>query len=423
MSHIASPPALPRTAWLIVILLMPVALLNYLDRQMLASMKTSVMADITTIHTEQNWGFMLGQFKWVYAVCSLLGGYVADRFSRRYVICMSLFVWSAVTYLTGHAYTFHELLWTRSLMGISEAFYMPAALALITDYHVGHTRSRAVGLHHTAMYCGVILGGFGGYVADSPDFGWRSAFTICGVFGILYSLPLTYFLHDAARPANLNAIPEERRKTSIFEAFPELLTNPSFILLVLYFTLPAFAGWVVRDWMPAILKDRFLIKQGPAGVYATCSWQIAAMFGAAIGGSLADRWMNFTMRGRTLASALGMSFMVPAMWGMGYAATLPWAVAFLALFGLGWGFFDCNNMPILSQIVRPHLRATGYGIMNFVSIGCGGLADWGFGRLKDHGVPLSQIFGWFATAAIVSIVLVLLIRPRRELTDFGAGQS
>ncbi len=176
---------------------MPVALLNYLDRQMLASMKYSVMADIPSIGTEQNWGFMLGQFKWVYAVCSIVGGYVADRFSRRYVICASLLVWSAVTWMTGHATTFNELLWTRSLMGISEAFYIPAALALITDYHVGHTRSRAVGLHQMAIYSGVILGGFGGYVADAPDLGWRFAFTACGLIGMLYSVPLVFLLRNA----------------------------------------------------------------------------------------------------------------------------------------------------------------------------------------------------------------------------------
>jgi MFS transporter, Spinster family, sphingosine-1-phosphate transporter len=171
-----SSPSRVRTAWLVVALLMPVALLNYLDRQMLASMKFSVMADIPSIGSEQNWGYMLGQFKWVYAFFSPIGGFLADRFSRRYTICTSLAVWSAVTWWTGHVSTYDQLLATRSLMGISEAFYIPAALALIADYHTGHTRSRAVGLHQMAIYCGVILGGFGGFVADAPDLGWRFAF-------------------------------------------------------------------------------------------------------------------------------------------------------------------------------------------------------------------------------------------------------
>jgi MFS family permease len=193
----------------------------------------------------------------------------------------------------------------------------------------------------------------------------------------------------------------------------ELLTNGSFILLVLYFTLPALAGWVVRDWMPAILKQQFNIGQGKAGVSATLFWQSAAIVGAVVGGWLADRWMRRAERGRIFVSAIGMAMIVPAMFGVGNAGTLTVAVGFLMLFGLGWGFFDCNNMPILCQIVRPELRATGYGIMNLVSISCGGFADWGFGILRDRQVPLNVIFGVFASAAIVSIVLVLLIRPRR----------
>jgi MFS family permease len=395
----------------VVILLWPVALLNYLDRQMLAAMKYSVMADIPSIGSEANWGFMLGQFKWVYAFLSPVGGYVADRFSRRLTICGSLFVWSAVTWWTGHATSYGELLLARSLMGISEAFYMPAALALITDFHTGPTRSRAVGLHQMAIYCGVIVGGFGGYVADAPELGWRFAFTACGAFGMLYALPLITHLRDA--PPSGDAATEA--KTSPGRAALELLANPSFILLVLYFTLPALAGWVVRDWMPAILKHQFDIGQGQAGVAATLYWQVAAIVGAVGGGWLADRWMRRHVRGRIFTSAIGMSLIVPAIFGMGNAGSLAVAVMFLILFGLGWGFFDGNNMPILCQIVRPHLRATGYGIMNLVSISCGGLADWGFGALRDRQVPLNVIFGAFASTAIISVVLVLLIRPNRDL--------
>ncbi len=411
MTPSPSTVAVSRLAWLIVALLMPVATLNYLDRQMLAAMKSSVMEDIPTIATQENWGFMLGQFKWVYAFLSPIGGYVADRFSRRFTICLSLFVWSAATWWTGRVTTFDELLVARSLMGISEAFYIPAALALITDYHTGHTRSRAVGLHQIAIYFGVIIGGFGGYVADSPTLGWRVAFTACGVVGMAYAVPLVFLLRDRAKRAGEPA----PVRSSPLGATWELLTNVSFLLLVLYFTLPALAGWVVRDWMPAILQQRYQIGQGQAGVAATLYWQVAAIVGAIGGGWLADRWMQHHVRGRIFVSAIGMCLIVPAIFGVGNAQSLVMAVAFLILFGLGWGFFDSNNMPILSQIVRPQLRATGYGIMNFVSISCGGLADWGFGVLRDREVPLNVIFSVFASAAIVSVALVLLIRPKANL--------
>ncbi len=397
---------------------MPVALLNYLDRQMLAAMKYSVMADIPSIGTEENWGFMLGQFKWVYAFLSPLGGYVADRFSRRLTICGSLFVWSAVTWWTGHVTSYADLLTARSLMGISEAFYIPAALALIADYHTGSTRSRAVGLHQMAIYGGVIVGGFGGYVADAPALGWRSAFDACGVLGLLYALPLVLLLRDM--PRSDHGVTEQA--ISPARAARQLLTNVYFVLLVLYFTLPALAGWVVRDWMPAILKQQFDVGQGRAGVAATLYWQVAAVIGAVAGGWLADRWMRRYVRGRIFVSAIGMSFIVPAIFGVGNSGSLTAAVAFLILFGLGWGFFDCNNMPILCQIVGPELRATGYGVMNLVSISCGGLADWGFGTLRDRHVPLNVIFGAFAGTAIVSIALVLLIRPRKELIDQEQAQ-
>ena len=410
--------SLSRTAWLVVALLVPVALLNYLDRQMLAAMKFSLMRDIPDIGSEANWGRMLGQFKWVYAVLSPIGGYLADRYSRRLTICGSLFAWSAVTWWTGHVHTYEQLLLARSFMGISEAFYIPAALALIADYHVGPTRSRAIGLHHTGIYCGVIIGGFSGYVADAPGLGWRSAFDACGIFGMLYAVPLLLLLRDVP------LIPGDPLKptTSPLRAAKALLTNASFILLVLYFMRPALAGWVVRDWMPAILKVEFRLGQGRAGVSATLYWQVAAILGALIGGWLADRWMRRTQRGRIYVSAIGMAVIVPAMFGVGYAPQtgLLWvAIAFLVLFGLGWGFFDCNIMPILCQIARPELRATGFGLMNFFSISAGGLADWAFGFMRDRKVPLFGIFSAFACTAVISVVIVLLIKPR--INDSAGG--
>jgi MFS family permease len=400
------PTSTMRLAWITVVLLVPVALLNYLDRQMLAAMKASMMEDIPDIATKANWGIVLGSFKWVYAILSPIGGYVADRLSRRHVITASLFIWSAVTWATGHVTTFQELIAARAIMGVSEAFYIPAALALITDFHLGPTRSRAVGFHQMGIYSGIILGGFAGYVAENPQLGWRFAFSACGIIGIVYALPLGAVLRNPQRPAESTARPSPQA------AIGELLSNGGFILLVLYFTLPALAGWVVKDWMPDILREQFGLGQGKAGVSAVLYVQLASLAGVGIGGWLADRWMRRSPRGRIYVSAIGMSFFLPALFGVGNAGTLAIAIGFLILFGLGWGFFDCNNMPILCQIVRPELRATGYGVMNLVSISCGGFADWGFGALRDHHVPLNVIFGVFAATAALSIAIVLMIRPK-----------
>lgn len=398
-----------RYAWFVVALLFPVALLNYLDRQMLATMKASMVGDIPTIANKADWGLILGCFKWTYAALSPFGGYIADRFSRRYVIAGSLFVWSFVTWWTGHVTTFHELMAARALMGISEAFYIPAALALIADFHTGPTRSRAIGVHQTGIYIGQILGGFAGYMADSPEHGWRWAFSTCGMIGVIYALPLVAALRDPVRPAV--RVEEPKEKTGVVRG---LLGNRNFILLVLYFTLPAIAGWVVRDWMPEILREKFNLGQGKAGVSAILYVQIASLIGALLGGTLADRWMRKTPRGRIYASAIGMMFFLPALFSVGNAPTLLVAIIGLVIFGLGWGFFDCNNMPILCQIARPEWRATGFGIMNLVSISCGGFGDWAFGALRDKHVPLNLIFGAFAGVALLSVFIVLLIKPREE---------
>ena len=395
-----------RSAWLPVALLVPVALLNYLDRQMLATMKSSMVADVAGLQTDAQWGFVLACFKWVYALLSPVGGFIADRFSRRWVIAVSLFAWSAVTWATGHVTSYDQLVATRALMGVSEAFYIPAALALIADLHAGPTRSRAVGIHQTGIYLGLILGGFAGHVADEPSLGWRWAFGAAGLVGILYALPLVCLLHDPPRPAH------DRGRISPRAAVGELVRNRDFLLLVIAFTLPAIAGWVIKDWMPVILKNRFALSQGAAGTTAVVWVQVASILGAVIGGLLADRWMQRSVRGRVYTSAIGMAMFLPALLGLGNPGSIATAIAMLVVFGIGWGFFDSNNMPILSQVTRPEVRATGYGIMNLVSISVGGAGDWGFGVLQDMGAPLPLIFGVFAGVALVSVAVMLLIRPR-----------
>ncbi len=177
--------------WLVVGLLWVVALLNYLDRQMLSTMKPSMMIDIAELETAANFGRLMAIFLWIYALMSPISGIIADRLNRKWMIVGSLFVWSAVTMLMGFAKTFDQLYVLRALMGVSEAFYMPAGLALIADYHQGKTRSLAVGLHMTGIYLGQALGGFGATIAG--NFSWQTTFHVFGLIGVLYSVVLMFF--------------------------------------------------------------------------------------------------------------------------------------------------------------------------------------------------------------------------------------
>jgi predicted MFS family arabinose efflux permease len=238
------------------------------------------------------------------------------------------------------------------------------------------------------------------------------------MIGVIYALPLLAFLRNS--PPAVPAVGPSTSDDDSRGVLRGLLGNRNFLLLVLCFTLPAIAGWVVRDWMPDILKEKFHLGQGQAGVSAILFVQLASLVGAVAGGALADRWMRASSRGRIFTSAIGMALFLPALFSVGNAGTLGVAIVGLVVFGLGWGFFDCNNMPILAQIVRPGWRATAYGLMNLVSISCGGFGDWAFGALRDRHVPLNLIFGAFAGVALLSVALVLQIKPREAATAPGA---
>ena len=178
--------------WIVVALLWVVALLNYMDRQMLSTMKPSMQIDIQELQSATNFGYLMAIFLWIYGFMSPVSGMIADRLNRKWLIVGSLFVWSAITFAMGFAKTFDQLYWLRALMGISEALYIPAGLSLIADYHSSKTRSLAVGIHMTGLYMGQALGGFGATIA--AEYSWQNAFISFGLIGIVYSVVLILFL-------------------------------------------------------------------------------------------------------------------------------------------------------------------------------------------------------------------------------------
>lgn len=392
-------------AWILVALLWVVAMLNYLDRLMITTMRDPIVAAIPM--SDAQFGLLTSVFLWVYGSVSPLGGFLADRFSRSKVIMGSLLVWSVVTWFTGHVKTFDNLLWTRAVMGISEACYIPAALALISDYHRGPTRSLATGLHMSGVYTGAALGGIGGYIAEA--YGWRAGFSLFGIIGISYAVVLLFFLRDNSAQGI------ETKTTSDVKPWPAVVALfgvGGFWILLALNALVGVANWGINGWLPTYLKDQFKLGLGSAGLSATAYIQTASFLGVLIGGAWADRWARKNRRGRMIVPGLGYLVAGPCLFLSAIAGTLAPALAGLIVFGLARGFFDANHMPILRQLTDEKYSATGYGILNFVSCIAGGIMILAGGMIKDAHFPLSVVFQFSAAGLLVVGVLLFCLKPK-----------
>jgi len=392
-----------RRAWLLVAVLWAVACLNYVDRQLIFSVFPLLEADLKLSGTQL--GLLSTSFLWIYGLLSPVSGFLADRYGRKRVIFLSLLVWSAVTWSTGHVHNFTQLLWARGLMGVSEAFYLPAALALIAGHHGERTRSLATGIHSSGIYAGMVLGGVGGGWLGER-YGWRLGFTLLGAAGIAYLVVLGLSFRSLGGGGGG---PDPPPKPRFLSSMEELLGLSGFVSLTLVFIATSIANWMIYTWLPLYLYERFGMSLTKAGFSATVYIQAASAAGIVAGGWLADRWSGSTPRGRLYTQSLGLIAAAPFLFVIGLTASLPLLVAAFLVFGFGKGLYDCNTMPVLCQIARPELRSTGYGIFNFAGCLAGGVVAPLAGSLKTT----LGIGGAFQVAGILLLLsVVLLLRTR-----------
>ena len=400
--------------WVVVALLWGVALLNYMDRQMLSTMKESMQLDISELQTAENFGRLMAVFLWIYGLMSPFAGAIADRVNRKWLIVISLFVWSAVTYGMGYANTFTEIYWLRALMGVSEALYIPAGLSLIADWHSDKTRSLAVGIHMTGLYTGQAIGGFGATVAAS--YTWHTAFHWFGLIGIAYALLLVLCLrenpnHNVVKPAvETNKVEKE----SILKGFSALFSTVAFWIILFYFAAPSLPGWAIKNWLPTLFSENLNLPMVEAGPMSTITIALSSFCGVVAGGILSDRWVQRNIRGRIYISAIGLGLTIPALFLLGFGHNTIGVISAGMLFGIGFGIFDANNMPILCQFVSPKYRATAYGIMNMTGVFAGAMVTNVLGKWSDDG-NLGLGFALLSVVVAVAIALQLLfLKPKQE---------
>lgn len=399
--------------WLVVALLWVVALLNYMDRQMLSTMQEAMKVDIAELNRAEAFGALMAVFLWIYGIVSPFAGIVADRVSRKWLVVGSLFVWSAVTFLMGYAENFNQLYWLRALMGISEALYIPSALSLIADWHEGRSRSLAIGLHMTGLYVGQAVGGFGATLAAMLS--WQSAFHWFGIVGIAYSIVLVLMLHENPMHGRTQvASNQDTKKVSVFNGLGVVLSTWAFWVILFYFAAPSLPGWATKNWLPTLFAQSLDIPMSSAGPISTITIAVSSFIGVIFGGWLSDRWVQRNLRGRIYTSAIGLGMTIPALLLLGLGSSLVAVVGAGLLFGVGYGMFDANNMPILCQFISAKYRATAYGIMNMTGVFAGALVTQVLGRWTDGG---NLGMGFALLGGVVALALALQLFCLRPVTD------
>jgi predicted MFS family arabinose efflux permease len=299
---------------------------------------------------------------------------------------------------------------TRMLMGISEACYIPAALALIADYHQTSTRSTATGIHMTGIMVGSSLGFLGGLIAEK--YKWNSAFILFGILGTLYSIIIAFILRDPPKSQATGALEKSESKLNFFIGIGDLFKKKAFLLMLGYWSLLGIVGWLVTGWLPTYYKEHFKLSQGIAGLYATGYLYPASITGLLLGGFIADKWNNRNRLARIHVPAIGLCIAAPCIFLASGTSILTLAIITFMLFALTRAVGDSNMMPMLCMVADPRYRATGYGVLNFFSTIIGGIALYAGGVLRDSDIDLSKIYQFAALIIVLCAVLLFMARPK-----------
>ncbi|HJZ90884.1 MAG TPA: MFS transporter [Gemmataceae bacterium] len=349
--------------WAVVGMLWFVCMFNYADRQAIFSVFPLLKEQMQLSLVDR--GVLASAFMWPYALALPFAGVIADRVNRKALILGGLVFWSLITLATGFATEFWHLVVFRALEGLGEAFYFPASMSLISDYHGKDTRSRAMGLHQSSVYAGTVLGGVvAGYCGDT--YGWQLGFYVFGGLGVVLAAVLVLALREPIRGATEPDAVTSPPTWDVFRGAGEVVRIPMALMLTAVFVGANFVAIIFLTWMPTYLHDTFKMDLTMSGLNATLWLQAASVVGVICGGWLADQWSRQMAGGRPLVQALGLFLGAPLIAVTGWTLEIPTLVLAMAGFGFCKGLYDANIWASLYDSVPAHRRATAQGLMNSI---------------------------------------------------------
>lgn len=387
--------------WRLVALLFVIGAINYGDRTAISSVFPLLRTEFGA--TDVELGAIGTSFLWAYALASPFAGSLADRFSRSRIIAASLAAWSLVTLITAFAGSIGQILASRVILGFAEAAYLPAAIALIADYHSSGSRATAIGFHTAGLTFGLIAGGAGaGYAGE--HYGWRASFIVLGIAGLALAGFALFYLRDNTRQAAGATAEPQQPPPPFFESVRTLLSIPSYLIVLSEAMLVAIGTWIFLNWLPLFFKETYNLSLAAAGFAGTFMLQGAATLGLISGGYISDWFAGAQPRRRMLMMAIAYALASPFLLAF---LTQPQLV-FLNVCIFGFSFLQrmaaCNETPLLCDLLAPRFRSTAIGLMNASNCAAGGLGILLAGYLKST-YGLAGIFGGISGIIVVAAIL------------------
>ncbi|MBP3661631.1 MAG: MFS transporter [Bacteroidales bacterium] len=400
--------------WEVLLLLWMAYLLNQADRQVFNTVLPAIRDALSL--TDTSIGIIATIFNLCYAMMVPLGGWAGDRFSRKWVVTIAILFWSVATMFTGLATGVIMLILLRSIAtGGGEAFFGPANYSLLGQYHK-ETRARAMSIHQTAYYIGVILAGWlAGLIADK--LGWQYSFIIFGAVGVIWGIIMAIRLKDK-KDDNEEAAAKEENKVGILDGFKVVFTTPTALMLTIGFSGLIFVITGFMTWVPAFLQEEFGQNQAAAGFNSMFWTYLAAFVGVLLAGSLSDKFAAKTNKARMLLQAFGLIAGAVFLFIMGYSTTL-WV---LYLSFAGWGFFraffDANTYTVLYDVTPSHLHASCSSAMITTGFAVGALAPVVLGAMKENLGSLAATFPVLGIIWVVCAILMFVVSRTSYQKDY-----
>ncbi len=392
--------------WFLIAMLSCAFFFHQADRALFGLLTIPIQSDLHL--TDVQIGWINTTLSWTLAAMTVVAGFLGDRFSRKWIITLSLIAWSLMTICMGFIGGFAGALFFRSIAtGVGESFYAPSAYALIAVHHK-ETRSVALSIHQAALYVGLMVSGLA--VAWMLGFlgTWRNVFIAFGAAGCALGIIFIWALRDGTNSCSNRRTQPSTSNFRLSTSLRAYFCNPSALCATAGFVAIVFVNNAYLFWAPKFAAEKFAIGVGEAGKGVMLWHHLFAFAAILAGGITTDHFVKKMPRFRLGFQSVALLCGAPALLWIGLAPSFASLLVAASAYGVFRGFFEVNTHASLFDVVAPDHRSTAVGLLNMIAFFFGGLSGVAMGALSQRwGVRGFEIgFGIMAAAYALGAALM-----------------